>query len=174
LRPSRSVPTPALLLSIELAPLNIDTVLSNGHTQVLHGENGAVLASALPATAVPGPLNANRPVTWILVTGLVALLPRDREARRGAEVAHRIVRILVAAGTDAAVLVGIGGYVGDELLRGEREEASEAGIGLGGRRQTCFGHVVVGHGIRNLHKTSGSANGDLDSKEVRPEGLCIR
>ncbi len=52
-------------------------------------------------------------------------------------------------------MICVGGYVGDELLGCESEEAREAWVGGGGWGEAGFGEVVVCYGV-----------GDLD--------LCVR
>lgn len=44
-------------LSIELAALDIDTVFTDSHAQVFHGENSATLAATLTTAAIAWTLN---------------------------------------------------------------------------------------------------------------------
>jgi hypothetical protein len=46
------------ILPVEFAALDVDAVLSNSHAKVLHGEHRPPLATALTATTVSRPLNA--------------------------------------------------------------------------------------------------------------------
>lgn len=144
---------PVLHLAIKLAPFHVDTVLADSHTQILHRQNSSVLASALATATVSRALNTQRRAfALVLVAWLTCLLAGDGETSCGAERTHWVIS--VARGADAAVLVGVGGNVCDELLRGESEESRETGVGLGWWWQTGFGHVVVGDGIGNLARVS--------------------
>lgn len=139
-----------LLSAVELSPLNIDTVLPSRHPQLLHRQHRPILATALPTTTIPGSLYTNGPAApLVLASRLAGLLTGDGEAGRGAEVTHRVVGVAVT-GAHAAVLVCIGGEVGDEFLRREREEAREARVRLWWRGEAGAGHVIVRHRIRDL------------------------
>lgn len=137
--------------SVKLAPLDIDTILAHRHAQILHGQHRPVLAASLPATAITRSLNAQRR-TLILVFAprLARLLARNGETRGGAEGAHGVVGVCVARGADAAVLVCVGGNVGNEFLGGEGEETGEALVGLGRRGEAGLGHVVLRDGVGDL------------------------
>ena len=153
-----------LLLTVELAPLDIDAKLSHRHAQILHREHRPVLAASLSTTAVTRPLdteNATRPNSTLSIlsnTGSTARstacdtrLTGDGEPCRGAKGAHGVVCVCVA-GADAAVLVGVGGDIGDELLCGQGQETGQAGVGLRWWGEAGAGHVVVCYGVWDLLK----------------------
>lgn len=150
--------------AVELAPLDIDTKLAHRHAQILHGQHGTVLAAPLPPAAIPGALDPQGPAAaLVLVARLTNRLPGDGKPRGGAEAAHRVVGVGVAR-ADAAVLVRVGGDVGDELLRRQREQPRQPLVRLRRRREARARHVVVRHGI-----------GDLRGKSERPGiGLSVR
>ena len=47
-------------------------------------------------------------------------------------------------------MIRVRGNVCDKFLRRKGEEARETNVGLGWRRKTSFGQVVVCYGVRNL------------------------
>lgn len=138
-------------LAIELAPLHVDTELANRHAQVLHGENRAILTASLSTTSITRSLDTQ----WAALAGLIfasrliGLLPGNRKPCRGTQTPHGIVRARVAR-SDAAVLVGVRGDVGDELLCRECQEARQALVCLWRGRKTRAGHVVVCYCVGNL------------------------
>ena len=97
--------------------------------------------AALAAAAVASSLDAERRPAPLVLCALLTLA-RDRYPRRRTEVAHRVVCVGVG-GSDATVLVGIGGDIGDELLDRQRNQAGEARVGVGRWRQARLGHVEV-------------------------------
>ena len=143
----------ALSLTVKLTPLHIHTVLRHRHPEVFHRKDRPVLATAGATAAVAGPLDSQR-ASAALVLGArhASLLSRCREARRRAEIAHRIVAAGVAR-SDPAVLVRIGGDVGDELLRRQRKKSRQPLVCLRGWREARSGHVVVCHRVGDLEGT---------------------
>lgn len=143
-------PSPLFLSAVKLSSLHIDAVLPDRHPQLLHSQHRPVLAPALSAAAVPRSLYSNGASAALV---LAALLPRlltgHGEPCCGTEAAHRVVGVGVAR-AHAAVLVRIGGNVGNELLRREREEAREARVGLRRGWKARARHVVVCHGVGDL------------------------
>lgn len=140
-----------MTLAIELASLDINPVLSNCHSKILHCKNRPVLAATLTTAAVTWSLDTK----WrALVLGFAAWWTRrlsgNRESSCRAQRAHGIVGVGIRC-ADTAVLVCIGCNVGDELLGGESQEARQAGVGLRRWRETSLCHVVVGDSIRDLY-----------------------
>lgn len=136
-----NVPTSA----VELAPLDVDPILLHGHAQVLHRQDRPALArSTLSTTTKSTPLHAqlHRLLSLARTARAAGTNARrtSRAARTGAST-QGIVRRSRVGRPDSTVLIGIGGDVGDELLRRECQEARErqrggvcAGTGwVGGR-----------------------------------------
>jgi len=160
--PTPSIPAP---LPIKLPPLNINPILPNRHAQILHRQHRPPLPTPLPPAPKPRPLHPQirRPLPLILLPTCSpsALAPtrrrrllsrrsgRRRKPRRGAQRADRVIRRRVRR-PDAAVLVRVGGDVGDELLRREGEEAREVRGGLGRGWEAGEGEVVVCYGVGDL------------------------
>lgn len=139
-------------LSVELAPLDVDAVLADCHAQVLHGEYGSVLATALSTTTITRTLHTQWPTT-ALVLGVWLRLSGDWNTGSRSQIAHRVVGARVRC-SDPAVLVCVCGDISDEFLGREREKAREALVGLWWRGETGFSQVEVGDGIWNLHGAS--------------------
>jgi hypothetical protein len=102
---------------VELAALDVDTVFSNSHTEILHGEHCPSLAATLTTTAISWPLDAE-----VVVLGLgSAVFPALRWSCCtwcsccASKTAHGVVACGVG-GTNARELVCIGCDVCNELL----------------------------------------------------------
>ena len=151
-------------LAIELAPLNINAILPHGHTQVLHRQHRSILTATLPTTTVAWTLDSQRcALPLVFVPGLSRRLSRNGESCGSAQRTHRVVRVGGGC-ADAAVLVGIGSDVGDELLRCESEETCEARVGLRWWRQAGFGHIVMRHCVRDLEISVNNSHNKVKDK----------
>lgn len=131
--------------SIKLASLDIDPVLLHRHTQILHGQDRPRLpAPALTTAAVPTPLHAQlcRLLRFPGPASSCRARSRARKCTRSSARAHRrriAQRVVTRCGirrANPAVLVRIRGDVGDEFLRGQRQQSCQgerSGIRAGAR-----------------------------------------
>lgn len=109
----------------------------------------------MPTTAISRALDPQRcAAALVFVARLVGRLPGNGEPGGRAEVAHRIVGVGVTR-ANSAVLVCVGGDIGDELLRRQREEPREALVGLRRRREAGASHVVIRDGVGDLFSLAG-------------------
>lgn len=140
-------------LPIKLAPLDIHTVLSNRHAQVLHRQDRPALPTTSSATSISSPRPTKRRIlssifllasTSLGLSATASTTPTSShaETRRAAQARQRVVRSRVRA-ANARVLVRVGGDVGDELLRRQREQARQPAVGLRWWRETRQCQVVV-------------------------------
>lgn len=116
---------------IKLAALDIDTIFLDSHAQILHGQHRAALSrTTLATTAKPAPLHTKlRRLLPALPRGAGTRCAHARRAARPADTygpaAERIVGGRGIRRPDPAVLVRVGGDVGDEFLGREREQACQ-------------------------------------------------
>jgi hypothetical protein len=136
---------------VELAALDVDTVLSNRHTEVLHGKHCTSLTATLTTTAVSWPLDAEIVVLGLGSTVFTALC-------RGcctwcsccaSKTAHGVIACGVGR-TNARELVRIGGDICNEFLSRKSQKAGKVLRRLRWGRETSACQVVVGNCIRYL------------------------
>jgi hypothetical protein len=158
MRPSNQI-TPAMhiptidRLSIELAALDVDAILTDSHAQVLHSQHCASLASTLSASAISRTLYAKVVVLCFCSRVFAALCSTGRCCTLWTTCCTESAHGVVACGVgrpDAGVLVGVGSNVGDELLCCERKETGEVGRCVRRRWQAGTCAVVVGNCVGNL------------------------
>ena len=144
---------PPVASSIELAPLHIDSIFTNSHSEIFHGKNSPVLASTLPTTAITRSLNTEWPASALLLftSWCSCRLTGNRKSCSCPEVAHRIVGISRIGRSYARVLIRISSNVRNELLSSKRKKSCESRVSLRWWRETSFREVVVCYSIWNLN-----------------------
>lgn len=112
---------------VELAPLDVNTILAYCHAQIFHGKHSTSLAAALSTTAISWSLNTEVIVLGFCSTVLSTLCSsrccRSRRPTR-AESAHSIATGGVGR-SDSRKLVCIGGNIRDEFLCCQSKQARE-------------------------------------------------
>lgn len=153
--------------SVKLAALEVDAVILHRHAEIFHGQNRPPLATSPGASAAEaGSLDAQLSALLRFVHGTDAACSRSSHAAGpGASAAHaRIARGRGIRGPDPAVLVRVGGDVGDELLSRQRQEPGErqrSRVGAGARRvgrrrrrEAGEGQIMSRHRVRDLESIS--------------------
>lgn len=81
--------------AVELSPLDIDSVLADSHSQVLHRKNGPILAAALSTASVTWTLDTKRSTTscLFLATWCSRLLACHRKPGSCSQITHGVVGI---------------------------------------------------------------------------------
>jgi len=118
--PMQAWPYPS---SVELPSLHIDTVLSNSHTQIFHGQYSPILTPTLSSTTITRSLNTkwSSSTSLLFASGSRSRLARNWKSSRRTKITHGIIGVWRIWWSNTRILICICCYIGDEFLCCERQ-----------------------------------------------------